>query len=536
MVHEYLLLIVGLLLAVLLLVMLGQKLKISYPIFLVIAGLLLSFVPGMPHIRIDPELVFLIFLPPILYEAAWYTSWHDFWKWKRPISLLAFGLVFFTSLVVAYFSVALIPGFTLALGFLLGGIISPPDAVAATSVLKSIKIPKRLLTILEGESLVNDASSLIVVKFALAAILTGHFSLQEAVGDFFLLAGMGIVVGLVIAFVVYAIHKYLPTTPSIDTALTLLTPYLMYVGAEHFHFSGVMAVVSGGLYLSYQSHKALSFQSRMQATAVWHTLIFLINGTVFILIGLELPVIVEDLGNTPKIQVIYYGIAISLLIIAIRFVWTYVSAHLPRLLFKSIRENEKSPGWKGPFIISFAAMRGVVSLAAVFSIPLLLTSGEEFPQRSILLLITFVVILITLVGQGLLLPFVVKWLNMEEIDDIASEEEQLVGIQLQLNKTTLNYLSDKDLVDLIEKNMLLANYKASLENEIPILEEKIASLDCDESEKNDVHLFRQELHKIYRMQRNELARLRNEKLFSDEILRKQGEMIDLHEAQISNSH
>jgi len=532
MVHDYLILIINLLLAVLLLVMVGQKLKISYPIFLVIAGLILSFIPGIPHIRIDPELVFLIFLPPILYEAAWYTSWNDFWKWKRPISLLAIGLVVFTSVVVAYVSVALIPGFTLALGFLLGGIISPPDAVAATSVLKGIKIPKRLLTILEGESLVNDASSLIVVKFALAAIITGHFSLQEAVGDFFLLAGMGIVVGLFIAVVMFSIHKYLPTDPSIDTTLTLLTPYLMYVGAEHFHFSGVLAVVSGGLYLSYRSHKVFSHHSRMQAKAVWHTVIFLINGTAFILIGLELPVIIDDLGPISKTQVVYYGLVITLLIIAIRFVWTYISAHLPRLMFKSIRDSENSPGWKGPFIISFAAMRGVVSLAAVLSIPLLLTDGEAFPQRNVMLVITFVVILITLVGQGLLLPFVVKWLKMKEIDNIAPEEEQLVRIQLQLNKTTLDYLSDKSQEELIGSNSLLANFKSSLEDEIPILQEKIASIAYDVSDKNDVNIYHQELHKIYRIQRNELARLRNKKLFSDEVLRKQGEKIDLNEAQI----
>jgi len=532
MVHEYLLLILGLLLAVLLLVMVGQKLRISYPIFLVIAGLLLSFIPGIPHIRIDPELVFLIFLPPILYEAAWYTSWHDFWKWKRPIGFLAFGLVFFTSLVVAHISVALIPGFTLALGFLLGGIISPPDAVAATSVLKGVKIPKRLITILEGESLVNDASSLIVVKFALAAILTGHFSLQEAIGDFFLLAVMGIVVGLLVALIVFVIHKYLPTTPSIDTTLTLLTPYLMYVVAEHFHFSGVMAVVSGGLFLSYRSHRMLNYKSRLQAASVWHTLIFLINGTVFILIGLELPVIVDDLGDISKVEVIFYGLIISLLIIGLRFVWTYISAFLPRMLFRSIRESENSPGWKGPAIISIAAMRGVVSLAAVFSVPLMLTSGEEFPQRSVLLLITFVVILITLVGQGLLLPFVVKWLNMSEIDDIASEEEQLTGIQLRLNKVALNYLSEKE-NEGVKENELVMNYRTGLEKDVINLEEKIASLECDASMKNDVANYHQQLKTIYAIQRNELALLRREKLFSDEMLRKQAERIDLREAQLN---
>ena len=535
MIHEYLLLIIGLLFAVLLLVMVGQQLKISYPIFLVIAGLIISFIPGIPHIRIDPELVFLIFLPPILYEAAWYTSWFDFWKWKRPISLLAFGLVFFTSLVVAYFSAAVIPGFTLALGFLLGGIISPPDAVAATSVLKGIKIPKRLLTILEGESLVNDASSLIVVKFALAAIIMGHFSFQEALADFFILALMGILVGLAIAILVYAIHRYLPTTPSIDTALTLLTPYLMYIGAEHFHFSGVMAVVSGGLFLSYRSHNILSYQSRLQATGVWHTLIFLINGTVFILIGLELPVVVADLGNISRMQVVYYGLAVSILIIAIRFAWTYIIAFLPRLLFKSIRDNEKSPGWKGPFVISFAAMRGVVSLAAVFSVPILLTNGQDFPQRSVLLLITFVVILVTLVGQGLLLPFVIKWLSISEIDDIASDEEQETGIRLSLNKVALAYLNEKQPI-LLSQNELITIFKSDLENEIANLSAKLTSLECNESEKNDVLVFRNQLKIIYNLQRKELVRLRKAKLFSDEVLRREAERIDLDEARLFQNH
>lgn len=533
MVHEYLLLIIGLLLAVLILVMLGQKIRISYPIFLVIGGLIISFIPGVPHIRIDPELVFLIFLPPILYEAAWYTSWNDFWKWKRPITLLAFGLVFFTSTVVAYFSEAFIPGFTLAIGFLLGGIISPPDAVAATSVLKGIKIPKRITTILEGESLVNDASSLIVVKFALAAIITGHFSLREAVGDFFILAAMGIVVGLVVGVVIYCIHRFLPTNPSIDTALTLLTPYIMYVGAENFHFSGVMAVVSGGLFLSNKSLKMLTYQSRLQAASVWHTLIFLINGIVFILIGLELPVVMDDLDDIWQEEVIFYGILISLLIIVVRVIWTYINAFLPRFLFKSIRENEKSPGWKGPLIVSFAAMRGVVSLAAVFSIPVLLNNGEEFPQRSVLLLITFVVIMITLVGQGLMLPFIVKWLKIGELDDIASDEEQQSGIELQLNKVALAYLSNENMEDILESNELIANYKNGLSNDVKMLEEKIASLSCDASDNSDVIEFYQELRTIYALQRKELAKLRKANQFSDEIIRRQAERIDLSEAFIN---
>lgn len=249
--HYTLLQFIILLSAAFLLIMLAQKVKISYPIFLVIAGLGISYIPGIPPMSIDPEIIFLIFLPPLLYEAAWYTSWNDFWRWRRPISLLAFGLVIITSVAVAFLTSSMIPGFTLAMGFLLGGIVSPPDAIAATSVLKNIKVPKRITTILEGESLVNDASSLIVLRFALAAVITGQFSLSNAAGDFFLSTVMGIVIGLAVAHVLYLIHRFLPTTPSIDAAITLISPYFMYLAAEQFHFSGVMAVVSGGLFLSY---------------------------------------------------------------------------------------------------------------------------------------------------------------------------------------------------------------------------------------------------------------------------------------------
>ena len=241
--HHTLLLVLGLLFVVFMLVMLAQRIRIAYPIFLVIAGLCISFIPGTPRLHLEPDLVFLIFMPPLLYEAAWYTSWNDFWKWKRPIVLLAFGLVFFTSTIVAYTSTATIPDFNLALGFLLGGIISPPDAVAAATVMRGMKVPKRMMTILEGESLVNDASSLIVFKFALAAVLTGVFSMQQATGQFFLVAGMGIVVGLAGAHIMYVIHRFLPTTPAIDAALTIMTPYILFLTAEQVGFSGVVAVV-----------------------------------------------------------------------------------------------------------------------------------------------------------------------------------------------------------------------------------------------------------------------------------------------------
>ena len=373
--HDNLLLILALLFSVFMMVMAAQKMKIAYPIFLVLAGLVISLLPGIPDVELDPDLVFLIFLPPLLYEAAWYTSWNDFWRWKRPISLLAFGLVFATSLIVAYVSQALIPGFTLALGFLLGGIVSPPDAVAATTVLKGLPVPKRILSILEGESLVNDASSLIVFRFALAAILTGTFSIHQAVGQFFLVAGMGIVVGLIGATFMYLIHRFLPTTSAIDAALTLMTPYLLYLGAEQFHFSGVMAVVTGGLFISYRSHEIFkNGNTRLNMLGVWTTVIFVMNAMVFVLIGLSLPSIINGLEESSLIQGIKYGVIISIIIILIRFLWVYPTTFIPRWLFKSVRK-EQSPGWKVPLVIGWTGMRGVVSLATALSIPFALDNG-----------------------------------------------------------------------------------------------------------------------------------------------------------------
>src|SRR5258705_9012405 len=243
MLHDDVLLVISLLLVIVILTMISNRLKIPYPILLVISGLLISMVPGIPSVVLDPDIVFLVFLPPLLYAAAWNTSWFDFWKAKRPISLLAFGLVFFTSAAVAFVSNAIIADFSLAFGFLLGGIISPPDAVAATSVFQGLKVPKRINTILEGESLVNDASSLIVFRFALVAILTGQFHLGQAAKTFAIVAVMGILTGLVIAGIVYVIHRFFPTTASIDAALTLIAPYAMYIAAERVHFSGVFAVV-----------------------------------------------------------------------------------------------------------------------------------------------------------------------------------------------------------------------------------------------------------------------------------------------------
>lgn len=530
--HDHLLLILALLFAVFVLVMLGQKLHISYPIFLVLGGLLIGFVPGIPNIEMHPDLVFLIFLPPLLYEAAWNTSWYDFWKAKRPIMLLAFGLVIFTSCIIAFVSSSMIPGFTLALGFLLGGIISPPDAVAATSVLKGIKIPKRIVTILEGESLINDASSLIVFRFALAAVLTGQFVMEQAVANFFMVTGLGVVVGLVIAHVFYVIHRFLPTTPSIDTALTLMAPYIMYISAEHFHFSGVMAVVSGGLFLSYRSHEILNHQSRIQAYGVWETITFVLNGLVFILIGLALPTIVRGLEGYSLGEAIGYGVVISVITIIVRIFWVYPNTFIPRWISKSIRNTEPNPGLKGPFIVGWSGMRGVVSLASALSIPVALNTGEAFPHRNLILFITFVVILITLVFQGLSLPWLIRRLGIKDHAMGVPEEEQEAGIKLRLMRAALEELNATYKTE-VEKNELVANLKSQLESNVALTAQRLESLECCEMERTEVENYNHVLVNLITKQRQELFKLRREHEFADTVLRKQEAQLDLDEAKLS---
>jgi CPA1 family monovalent cation:H+ antiporter len=529
--HNQLLLILGLLFAMALLYMLSQKVRVPYPIFLVIGGLLIGFIPGIPLITVDPEIIFTIFLPPLLYEAAWFTSWHEFWRRKRSIAFFAFGLVILTSIAVAYFSTAIIPGFTLALGFLLGGIISPPDAVAATSVLKEVKVPRRLQTILEGESLVNDAASLIVFRVAVATIMTGQFVFKHAVADFFVVSIMGIVTGIVVGGIFYFIHRLLPTNASLDTTLTLMTPYIMYLAAEQFHFSGILAVVSGGLFLSYRSHDFLNYESRIQATGVWSSLVFLLNGLVFILIGLQLPVIIAGLEGYSLTSAVCYAVVITLITIAIRIILVFPSAYIPRYLSKGIRERETRPPVGMVFMAGWAGMRGVVSLAAALAIPIALPSGEAFPHRNLILFITFVVIFITLVFQGLTMPFLLRLFKLEEIDPRPPHDEQLSMIRLRMAKLSVELL-DGEHEEEVKTNAKLNRY---YEQQLHVIgrEEKISS---DEGEQDDRRHARERFNEIFlelvENRRRELVEMRHEKEFDEDVLREFQHTLDLEEARM----
>jgi monovalent cation/hydrogen antiporter len=531
--QENMLLILSLLFLCAMLTMLSEKLRISYPIFLVIAGLLISFIPGIPVITLHPDLVFLIFLPPLLYAAAWNTSWKDFWQYKRPILMLAVGLVIFTSTAVAFTANVMIPDFPLALGFLLGGIISPPDAVAAASVLQNLSMPKRVLTILEGESLINDASSLIVFRVALAAVSTGQFFFWKAAQDFMLVAIVGIAIGLVIANIVYAVHRFLPTTGSIDTSLTIISPYVMYITAEHFHFSGVMAVVSGGLFLSFRSHEIFNYNSRIQVSSFWQTLIFLLNGLVFILIGLQLPAITAALGKYSVASSVVYAIVISLITIALRIIWVFPGAYLPRFLSKKIRLKEKRPSWQSVFVVAWSGMRGVVSLASALAVPLTLGNNLAFPHRNLILFITFVVILFTLVLQGLSLPFVIRWLKLRD-DESETAAEQELEIRLRLANAALAYMQSEQGDELGDVDAF-RRLKERYERMIEITNKKLLKEEDTAVTGGFLPKYRRMLIEIVAVRRKELQELRREQKYDAELLRNKEWELDLEEARLMES-
>jgi Na+/H+ antiporter len=528
--HHDIILYASLLGIILFVVMLAQKMKIAYPILLVITGLVLSFVPALQDIRIEPEIIFIIFLPPLLYEAAWNTSWKDFWKWRRIILSFAFLVVILTSVIIAYVSSSVIPGFTLAAGFLLGGIISPPDAVSATTVLKTVKVPKRLITILEGESLMNDASSLVIFRFALLAVTTGTFVFSQAAGNFVLVIVMGVVCGIGVALVFYAVHRWLPTTTNIDVILTLLTPYAMYIVAESFKFSGVLAVVSGGLFLSNRRTTFLTHSSRLQGVNVWEAVAFILNGLIFILIGLQFPSIIKDLGPHGIAPAIKYSLIITGILIITRLASTYGATIFTVFISKFIKTADENPGWKAPLIFGWAGMRGVVSLAAALSIPATLHSGAAFPHRPLILFITFTVILITLVLQGLTLPALIKWVDMEDLDLTISFEQQRQMVRKELAKISLGILNVKYAREL-QENEMVGLIKTRIEADMELLKDWRQD-DAADREDAFYHEYRTVRKDLIEAQRKYLSSLNRKENINDDIVRQQLALLDLEEERI----
>ncbi len=511
--------------AIVLLNILAAKLKIAYPVLLVIAGLIVSFIPGLPAVKIDPNIVFFIFLPPLLFEAAWSISFKEMRKWWRIICSFAFLVVFFTALSVAVIANHYIPGFTIALGFLLGGIVSPPDAVSTAAVTKFVKIPRSTSAILEGESLLNDASSLIIFRFALVAVGTGQFIMHDAVTGFLwtIIGGTG--VGLLVAAIFVQVHKRLPTDAPSDIALTLIEPYLMYWAAEQLHCSGVLAVVSGGLFMSARRLVFLNSSSRIQGYGVWQSFVFILNGTVFLLIGLELPEIVNGMRTTgiPLSSAIGYGVLVTGVLIGARIISGYAALIATMIFRPSVMPHASSSArrrWLMPLLLGWTGMRGVVSLAAALAIPITLDDGSAFPYRDLILFITFVAILLTLVVQGLTLPYFIKRSRLFDGIFAEKDEETELKIKQGLREHTFQFLENK-----LEAG---GSEHQILQNILQHWKLKVQSINDDSMNEitKAIHL------ELLASQREYLVKLNKDVSINEEIIRVQLYQIDLEEERL----
>ncbi|WP_345951373.1 Na+/H+ antiporter [Mucilaginibacter sp. PAMB04274] len=515
---------ISLVIAIVVLVMIADKVKVAYPVVLVVAGLGISFMPFMPAVRMNPDLIFVVFLPPLLYEAAWAISWKELWRWRRIVGSFAFVVVFLTALSVAFIANRFIPGFSLALGFLLGGIVSPPDAVSAGAILKFVTVPKRVSSILEGESLLNDASSLIIFRFAMIALATGQFIWYSAALSFgwMLLGGLG--VGLIVGWLFMKAHRHLPTNANIDTVLTLVTPYVMYIIAEEIHSSGVLAVVSGGLLLSSKRHSFLSGSSRLRGVNVWESLAFVLNGLVFLLIGLELPEITAGLKQEGASisGAIGYGLLVTGVLIVTRIMSAYGAVFVTLIARNFIKvADPRNPGFQTPLILGWTGMRGVVSLAAALSIPVQMSNGAAFPQRSLILFITFVVILGTLLLQGLTLPALIKRIKIPDFHDYPPEGEAENYIHRELAKHALQHLDSK-YTGQWENSPLLQQMVAKWQGKVNDVAEVAISL-----EYRSIYLNLLDKQRNWLIQKND-----DDEHFDEDIIRKHLRLIDIEEEKI----
>ena len=414
--------VVLLLIAVTVLVIIARRLGQPYPVVLVFGGLALGFIPGLPPVALPPELVLLVFLPPLLYAESLSTSLRDFFRNLRSILLLATGLVIATSTAVAVAAHALLPGIPWPAAFVLGAVVAPTDAVATAAIAARLRLPPRILNLLSGESLVNDATALVAYRLALGVVLGGVFSLGRAALDFAWVSLGGIGLGLAVGWVVGQIRLRLDHDPPVENTVSLLTPFVSYLPAETLHVSGVLAVVSTGLYLGRLGPRIVSSATRLQAVALWEMVTFLINGLLFLLVGLQLRRIVGRLDGKPLLLLIGISLLISLVVIVVRMVWVFPGAYLPRLTDHWLGKKVTFPAWRQVVIVGWSGMRGGLSLAAALSIPLTVTDGgKAFPYRDDLLFITFGVIVTTLGLQGLTLPALIRFLKIEGGNETAEE-------------------------------------------------------------------------------------------------------------------
>lgn len=500
----------------------ARKLPIPYPTLMVVAGAAFGWIPGLPRIEFDSDTVLLVFLPPLLYAAAWQMSWHDFRVNLRPISLLAVGLVIATTSAVAAVAHYYVPDMPWSMAFALGALVAPPDAVAATAVTRRVPLPRKLITILEGESLVNDATGLVLYRVAVAAAVTGVFSPSAAALQLVVAPIGGLIVGLVVGRLAVQLHRRL-NDPTIETVATLLTPFAAYVPAEMLGTSGVIAVVAAGMYVSRHASTIFSPVTRLNATAVWQTLEFLLNGLAFILIGLELPEALAGVGRHPPGYLLRFAALVCAAVIGVRLLWVAPAAYLPRLFARRLCPYESTACGGNFVVLGWAGMRGVVTVAAALALPQLQTDGAPLPYRDVVVLLAFAVVLATLVVQGQTLAAVIRWVQVAPEPKIGRNDT--IEVRREVLEAGVGFLDGALRSD--ESEQAVARH----------LRERYDYVLSAVTSQNDAHtatIGRLQLE-VLAEQRRKLAELSAEGTVSLETVRRIERILDLDEARVEES-
>jgi monovalent cation/hydrogen antiporter len=502
-------------------------LKVPYPIPLVLGGLLLGVIPGMPSITLNPDLVLLIFLPPLLYSSSFFADLRSLRTDARVISINAIGLTVFTAGCVGVIAHQVI-GLPWAMAFALGAIVSPTDPAAATAIMRRVGAPRRLTSVLEGESMINDAAALVMYKVAVAAAVGASVSAGHTVLTFFVDVAGGVAVGLVVGWVIAEVRKRVSDVNT-ELAISLFSSYGAFIPADQIGVSGVLAVVTCGLYLGWRAPEIASPESRMQGAAMWSILTFLLNATLFILIGLQLPTIVDGLAGQSAGQVVGYAAIVCAAVVALRFIYSFVATAVIRTVDRRPSQRARRASWRLRVVSGWSGMRGAVSLAAALALPLHTDAGAPLPGRDLIQFITFSLILVTVVGQGLTLPWLIRRLDV--VDDGTDEENEEIKARLVIAKAALDRVDELEGEDwtqdgTIERVRALYRYRkrrfairaGKIEDEDGVEERSLA--------------YQRLMHEIYAVQRGELVRLRNSREISSEVMRRVERELDLEEERL----
>jgi monovalent cation/hydrogen antiporter len=522
---EHSLVLVALLTAAAALLAVAELVRIPYPILLVLGGLALGFVPGVPRIELSPDLVLVAVLPPLLYGIAFFTSLRELRANVRSISLLAVGLVLTTMLAVAVVAQAVIPGLGWAGAFVLGAIVSPTDPTAATAIAQRLGLPRRLIALIEGESLVNDGTALVAYRFAVAAVVTGSFSLAAASGRFLLNVVGGIAVGLAVGFVIRQVRRRI-ANPPVEITISILSGYFAFLPAQALGVSGVLAAVTVGIYMGWYTPQLTTPQTRLQGAAVWEILFFLLNALLFALIGLQLPAIIDALSGISTGALIRYAVIVTAVVTGARFAWIFATGYLPRRL------SRRAPGdplasWRSSTVLAWSGMRGAVSLAAALALPLTTDTGESFPDRDLIIFLAFAVILGTLVVQGLTLPALIRVLGLED-DGLAEKEDAKARIHAaDAALQRLEELLDEEWVreDTAERMRGLYNFRR----------ERFRSRfepEADRSADDRSADYQRLRHELLDAERAAVVELRRTGRIDDEVMRRVVRDLDLEDARL----